>query len=87
MTLPISADAMAARDALMAAYSDLRAQCHTETYALVVKWLDGLLVAQQAHMTDCNPARLEAAQTRVKHLISLRRALVDPGGAFTGYET
>ena len=85
MSLPTSADAGIAREALNEAYSELRRHYHTEPYGQVVKWLDALIVAQQAHMTSCNPARLEAAQIRVKHLVGLRNALAAPGGASTGH--
>ena len=85
MSQPISSDAGAAVQALQAAYLDLKAQAHTEPYSLTVKWLDRLIVAQQAHMTNCNPSRLEAAQIRVKQLIALRNALAAPGGASTGH--
>ena len=50
-----------------------------------MKWLDSLIIAQQAHMTSCNPAKLETAQGRVKLLITLRNAMVEPGGAWNGH--
>ena len=85
MSLPISADAGTARNALNEAYTELRRHYHTEPYGQAVKWLDALIVAQQAHMTSCNPAKLEAAQGRVKILVTLRNAMVEPGGAWNGH--
>lgn len=64
MTLPISCDASDARDQLNVAYGELRRTC-TPSRSLAVKWLDSLIIAQQAHMTSCNPAKLETAQGRV----------------------
>lgn len=85
MTLPISCDSSDARDRLNVAYAELRRHIHTEPYSLAVKWLDALIIAQQAHMTSCNPAKLETAQGRVKLLITLRNAMVEPGGAWNGH--
>ena len=85
MTLPISAEAGEANKALAAAYLKLKAMSGTEPYKLTVAWIEALIVAQQAHMATCNPARLEAAQTRVKQLVSLHHALAAPGGASTGH--
>ena len=85
MTLPTSADPGEAVQSLQAAYLELKRHTHTEPYSLAVKWIDSLIVAQQAHMASCNPARLEAAQIRLKQLIALRNALAAPGGASTGH--
>lgn len=85
MTLPISADTGNACQEAQAAYLALKAQAHTEPYSLTVKWLDALIVAQQAHMTSCNAAKLEAAQVRVRQLVALRQALAAPGGASIGH--
>ena len=85
MTLPVSADPGTACQNAQAAYLELKRQSHTEPFAMTVKWLDALIVAQQSHMTTCNAARLEAAQIRVKQLMALRNALAAPGGASTGH--
>lgn len=85
MTLPVSADPGTACQNAQAAYLELKRQSHTEPFSMTVKWLDALIVAQQSHMTTCNPARLEAAQIRVKQLMALRNALAAPGGASTGH--
>lgn len=85
MSLPISADAGTACQVAQAAYLELKRQSHTEQYSITVKWLDSLIVAQQAHMTSCSPAKLEAAQVRAKQLIALRQALAAPGGASIGH--
>lgn len=85
MTLPISVSPGDAVQDLQAAYLELKAQAHTETYRLCVKWIDALIVAQQSHMATCNPSRLEVAQTRLKQLVAQRNALAAPGGASTGH--
>ena len=85
MTLPVSADPSAAIRDLSESYTALRAKFSSEAYPLVVAWVESLIQAQQAHMTSCGPGRLEAAQTRLKLLMSMHRALSDPGGAFTGH--
>ena len=85
MTLPVSVDPGTACQNAQAAYLELKRQSHSEPFAMTVKWLDALIVAQQSHMTTCNAARLEAAQTRIKQLIALRNALGAPGGASTGH--
>jgi len=85
VTLPISAEAGAANQALSAAYLELKALSGTEPYKLAVQWLRALIVAQQSHMATCNPARLEAAQVRTKLLVALHQSLAAPGGASTGH--
>ena len=83
--IPISADTAEASKALYAAYTELKRNENTEPYGLAVKWIECLIVSQQAHMADCNPAKLEASQIRLKQLLALRKALAAPGGAFTGH--
>lgn len=58
----------------------------TDTYAAVVAWISALVAAQQAYMTSCGRDKLADAQVRLKQLIALRSALVDPGGATTGHQ-
>ena len=69
----------------MEAYSDLRRGIGTEQYKHFVEWIECLIAQHQAAMTTCAPDKLANKQVRVKQLISMRSALVDPGGAFTGY--
>ena len=69
----------------MEAYSDVRRGIGTEQYQNFVAWIECLIAQHQAAMTACAPDKLANKQVRVKQLISMRSALVDPGGAFTGY--
>lgn len=66
----------------------LRAPHHakTDTFAAFVAWINALVSAQQAYMTSCGRDKLADAQVRLKQLIALRSALVDPGGATTGHQ-
>lgn len=72
------------RDAAQA-YAEFRAHAHSQQYGACVKWIDSLLVQQQATMVDCGKDKLADAQVRLKQLRALRSALVDPGGASTGH--
>lgn len=78
-------DETKAMAATMEAYSELRRGFSTEQYKHFVEWIECLIAQHQAAMTTCAPSKLEHKQVRVKQLISMRSALVDPGGAFTGY--
>lgn len=69
----------------MIAYSDLRNHMGSDQYKTFVAWVEALIVQHQSQMTDCAPAKLLDIQVRVKQLISMRAALVDPGGAYTGF--
>lgn len=69
----------------MAAYLDVRRSYTTEQYKNVVAWIEGLIVQNQIYMTECAPAKLPDTQIRLKQLMAMRSALVDPGGATTGY--
>lgn len=69
----------------MEAYTELRRGIGTEQYKNFVDWIECLIAQHQAAMTNCAPDKLANKQVRVKQLISMRSALVDPGGAFTGY--
>lgn len=69
----------------MATYTDLRAYYGNEQYKTFAAWIECLIAQHQAAMTTCAPDKLANIQVRVKQLISMRSALVDPGGAFTGY--
>lgn len=84
-TVPVSADGGASNARLGAAYLEVKLYANTHAYDATVKWFDALITAQQAYMTTCNAARLEAAQIRVKQLMALRNALAAPGGASTGH--
>lgn len=79
-------DASAAHNGLMAAYTSLRQHYKSDAYAAVVAWIDGLICAQQAYMATCGRDKLGDAQVRLKQLAAQRSALVDPGGATTGYQ-
>jgi hypothetical protein len=69
----------------MQAYSDMRVHHGTEAYKLVAEWLDSLICQNQISMTSCGKDKLSDAQVRIKQLMALRSAMVDPGGAYTGY--
>lgn len=82
---PISTDGSATYLRLSGAYLEVKLHANTEAFAATVEWLDALILAQQAHMTACNPDKLATSQTRLKQLIALRHALGAPGGASTGH--
>lgn len=78
-------DANQAMKDTMDAFTAVRRSYKTEHYQDFVKWIDGLIAQSQIHMTNCAPAKLPDVQVRLKQLIAIRSALLDPGGAFTGY--
>ena len=78
-------DASKAMQETMDAYTAVRRSYKTEQYQDVVNWIVALISQCQINMTNCAPAKLADVQVRLKQLIALRSALVDPGGAFTGY--
>jgi hypothetical protein len=78
-------DANRAHQETSAAYLELKAHAKSPQYEAAVKWIDALLVQAHAYMADCAPANLPAAQIRLKQLRAMRSALVDPGGASTGF--
>lgn len=67
------------------AFNHMRLYKGTEQYKSVVEWIESIIVQQQTGMINCGKDKLADAQVRLKQLISLRSALQDPGGAFTGY--
>ena len=69
----------------MDAYTAVRRSYKTEQYQEVATWIDSLIAQCQIHMTSCAAAKLPDVQVRLKQLMALRSALVDPGGATTGY--
>lgn len=69
-----------------AAYTELKLYAGSTTYTALVRWIDALIVQTQAHMVDCAADKLRDAQTRLKQLRAQRSALVDPGGAMTGFQ-
>lgn len=78
-------DANQARIEAGHAYTELRAHANSQAYIAAVKWIDALIVQTQCQMTDCGPDKLAANQIRIKQLRAQRSALVDPGGATTGF--
>ena len=70
---------------LMEAYTYMRSFFGNEQYKSVIDWVDGLIAMHQAHICNCGKDKLVDSQVRIKHLISLRRSLADPGGATTGF--
>lgn len=71
--------------ATAAAHASVREHRNTQGYNDVAAWIEALIVQQQAHMVLCARERLGDAQVRLKQLIALRAALVEPGGAATGH--
>lgn len=69
----------------MDAYNAVRRCYKTEQYQDVVNWIECLIAQCQIHMTSCAAVKLNDVQVRLKQLLALRSALVDPGGATTGY--
>ncbi len=67
------------------AFNELRHYKGTEQYKRMLTWVEALIVQQQCAMTSCGKDKLEESQVRLKQMIALRSALVDPGGAFTGF--
>ena len=63
----------------------LRTHAATPVFADLVAWIEALIVQQQTHMVLCARERLGDAQVRLKQLMALRAALVEPGGAVTGH--
>jgi len=78
-------DANKAMQDTMDAYTAVRRSYKTEQYQEVVNWIEALIAQCQINMTSCAPAKLADVQVRVKQLSALRSALVDPGGAMTGF--
>lgn len=81
---PLLDQQKAAKDT-MDAYTAVRRSYRTEHYREVVEWIECLMAQVQASMTSCAPAKLPDVQVRFKQLSALRSALVDPGGASTGF--
>ena len=69
----------------MEAYSSMRNFISSPCYTATIEWIEGLITQTQASMLSCAKEKLPDAQVRLKQLISMRSALVDPGGATTGY--
>ena len=69
----------------MTAYSAMRAHSGSQQYKAVAEWISALIVQHQIAMTSCGKDKLPDAQVRLKHLITLRSSMLDPGGATTGY--
>lgn len=78
-------DAHRAMSDAQTAFNDMRIFKGTEQYKRVVDWIEAIIVQQQCAMNDCAPDKLPAMQIRLKQLIALRSALLDAGGAFTGF--
>ncbi len=67
------------------AFNDMRVYKGNEQYKSVVDWIEALIVQHQVSMNTCGREKLADVQVRVKQLVAMRSALVDPGGAFTGF--
>lgn len=78
-------DANRAMKDTMDAYTEVRRAYTTEQYRNVVAWVECLIVQCQVSMTSCAANKLPDVQVRLKQLMALRSALVDPGGATTGF--
>lgn len=78
-------DANKAMTEAQEAFNELRQYKSTEQYRKMVDWIESLIVQQQVQMLNCGADKLEASQIRLKQLVMLRSALVDAGGAFTGF--
>lgn len=78
-------DAQKAMAEAQDSFNHMRLYSGTEQFKSVVGWIDSLIVQQQTHMIDCGKDKLADSQVRLKQLISLRSALVSPGGATTGF--
>jgi hypothetical protein len=78
-------DANSAMKNTMDAYTEVRHYMGNEQYKKTVEWLEALVCQHQIGMTTCAAAKLPDVQVRIKQLVALREALVNPGGASTGY--
>lgn len=78
-------DAHRAMNDAQSAFNEMRLYKGTEQYKRVVEWIEAIIVQQQCAMNDCAADKLPAMQIRLRQLIALRSALLDPGGAFTGF--
>lgn len=67
------------------AFNTMRVYMGNEQYKSVVTWIESLLAQHQVSMNTCGKDKLADVQVRIKQLTALRSALVDPGGAFTGF--
>lgn len=78
-------DANKAMAEAQAAFNAMRDYKGNDQYKRTVEWIEALIVQQQANMLSCGKEKLSDAQVRLKQLIGMRSALIDPGGAFTGF--
>lgn len=78
-------DAQQASKETMDAYVEMRRGYNTEQYQKMVQWIEALIVQNQTQMIMCAPNKLPDLQVRVKQFMALRSAMVDPGGASTGF--
>lgn len=67
------------------AFNAMRHYKSTEQYKKVVEWIESLIVQHQVSMNQCGKEKLPDVQVRIKQLIAMRSAMLDAGGAFTGY--
>ena len=83
--MSLNTDATKALHASMESFTELRHYYGNEQYKRMVEWIEALATQHQVAMTSCAAAKLPDVQVRLKQLIGLRDALVNPGGANTGY--
>jgi hypothetical protein len=78
-------DANRAMSDAQSAFTEMRHYKGNEQYKRTVEWIESLIVQHQVSLNDCGKEKLADVQVRIKQLIAMRSAMVDPGGAFTGF--